>query len=138
MWIKRQDYLNLKDKADKHNLLMDEAKSGFTKEREILQKRINDLEKKVADGAKELNKIKELVREQTSADILMVGLKAVGIIPEKTKKTVEDYSAEQNKLLQRYNAMAQSNYNYDSLYQNHYSNILGALGVGCLGGQRQL
>jgi hypothetical protein len=134
MWITKQKYLNLKDKADRHNLLMDDVKSEFNKERASLNNQINDTEKKLTAANKENRELKKLVRKQTSADLLIIGLKAVGIIPEESKKE-HDYAAEQKQLLERYNLYAQTNYQ-NHFYPNSDFNYLGSL-ANALGSQRQ-
>lgn len=58
---------------------------------------------------KELEKMKDIVRKQTEADILLNALKAVGIIKTKEEKPKEYYFNEMVRLQQQATSLSQTN-----------------------------
>ena len=95
MWINRQEYERLKSVAESHTIFMERQALDAANNRHELQDRFNECERQLGVANEEIRKLKEMVREQTNADLLVAGLKAAGIIPE--KKT-EDYAKIQRNL----------------------------------------
>lgn len=81
-----KDAAYIKEKADKQ--LLETVRLNDDK--------IKQLQERVDDLLAENSKLSKQVREQTEADILIVSLKLVGIIPSKQEKT---------ELMQQYNAL---------------------------------
>ena len=83
---------------------------------DTLEARLENTNRVIEDGLKDNNKLKgevaklkKLVREQTSADLLVNGLKAAGVIQDEPHPLVH-YQGEQNHLygMQNQAGMAQS------------------------------
>lgn len=81
----RENVLELSNKNDRLLLRQD------THDTEI-----NNFKKRISELEKELREIKNTVREQTEADLLINALKAVGVIKEEKKY---DYAKKQKELL---------------------------------------
>ena len=64
----------------------------------------NELETRCSKLTTDNDKLKKLVREQTSADLLVNALEAVGMIKTEKPKTLSEHQSESNRLL----AMQQS------------------------------
>ena len=103
MWISRSEYERLKTAADHHEILMERQKSDSAVDRHELQERCNKHENNLKIANEEVRKLKEMVREQTNADLLVVGLKAVGIIKTREQK---NWSAVQENLLAQQRAIS--------------------------------